>query len=231
MAKITLEDWLSGTNAQRRQTGRPLITLSWAQSIDGSLTTRQGETLELSGPASLRLTHRLRAAHDAIAVGIGTVLADDPQLTVRLVTGRNPQPVVLDSHLAFPKQARLIQTMRHPWIATVAPADAEKKAILEAHGADVLQLPPDNHQQVDLPALLEALASRGVSSVMVEGGAKLITSFLKCGLADLVVITVAPVLVGGLGVISKRLSPFPKILEPGYEQFGDDVVIWGIPTW
>jgi GTP cyclohydrolase II len=231
MGKIHLEDWLSEAYAQRRQTGRPLITLSWAQSIDGSLTTRQGETLSLSGPSSMRLTHQLRAAHDAIAVGIGTVLADDPQLTVRLVKGQDPQPVVLDSHLAFPKQARLIQAMRHPWIATVAAADAEKKAFLEAHGADILQLPADQHQRVDLPTLVEELASRGVNSMMVEGGARLITSFLNCRLADLVVITVAPVLVGGLGVISERLLPIPKILEPGYEQFGDDMVIWGIPAW
>jgi GTP cyclohydrolase II len=231
MGKIPLDAWLSGADAHRRKTGRPLITLTWAQSIDGSLTTRRGEALALSGPASMRFTHQLRAAHDAIAVGIGTVLADDPQLTVRLVTGPDPQPVVLDSHLEFPQQARLIQAGRHPWIATIAPANPDKKAFLEVHGACILQLAADSRQRVDLPTLLEVLASKGISSIMVEGGARLITSFLNCGLADRLVITISPILVGGLAVVDERLSIIPKILELGCDQLGNDLIVWGVPTW
>jgi riboflavin-specific deaminase-like protein len=231
MGKIPLDSWLAKTGDQRGQTGRPLVTLSWAQSIDGSLTTRRGKTLALSGPKSLRLTHRLRAAHDAIAVGIGTVLADDPQLTVRLVTGSDPQPIVLDSHLTFPQQAQLIRAERHPWIATVTPADPDKKAFLEAHGACIFECPADSRQQVDLPYFLEVLASKGIRSLMVEGGAKLITSFLEGGLADRVVITISPILVGGLAVVVEQLLPMPRIHDVNYDQVGNDLIVWGVPTW
>lgn len=231
MVTIPIDAWLAGAEAQRRQTGRPLVTLSWAQSIDGSLTTRRGETLSLSGPASIRLTHQLRAAHEAIVVGIGTVLADNPQLTVRLVQGQNPQPVVLDSHLVFPQGARLLQAAKLPWLATIAPANPDRIASFEAQGVRILQLPADSHQRVDLPAFLEALASQGISSIMVEGGARLLTSFLQDGLADRVVITIAPVLVGGLAVVSERLSPIPKLLELGYQQLEQDLIVWGVPKW
>jgi riboflavin-specific deaminase-like protein len=231
MATIPIDAWLAGAEAQRRQTGRPLVTLSWAQSIDGSLTTRRGETLSLSGPASMRLTHQLRAAHDAIVVGIGTVLADDPQLTVRLVQGQDPQPVVLDSHLVFPQGARLFQAAKLPWLATVAPANPDRIASFEAQGVRILQLPADSHQRVDLPAFLEALASQGISSIIVEGGARLLTSFLKGGLADRVIITIAPVLVGGLAVVNERLFPIPKLLEVEYQQLEQDLIVWGVPKW
>src|SRR5262249_3832268 len=91
--------------AHPRRTGRPFVTLSYAQSVDGSIAARPGQPLALSGAQSMTLTHQLRVAHDAILVGIGTVLADNPRLTVRLVEGKNPQPIVADSHLRFPLSA------------------------------------------------------------------------------------------------------------------------------
>ena len=87
---------------------RPLVTISYAQSVDGSIATRDREQLRLSSPSSMVLTHRVRAANDAIVIGINTLMVDDPQLTVRLVEGTNPQPIILDSRLRVPLQARLL---------------------------------------------------------------------------------------------------------------------------
>ena len=109
-----LASWLEESSARLFAERRPLVTLSYAQSLDGSIARERGKPLALSGPESMRLTHQLRAAHDAILVGIGTVLADDPQLTVRLVEGKSPIPVILDSRLAISPTARLFQNPKKP---------------------------------------------------------------------------------------------------------------------
>jgi 3,4-dihydroxy 2-butanone 4-phosphate synthase/GTP cyclohydrolase II len=220
----------------RQRTGRPFVTLSYAQSVDGCIAARLGQPLALSGSLSLTLTHRLRAAHDAILVGIGTVLADNPRLTVRLVKGKNPQPIVADSRLRFPLDANLL---RHhplsPWIATSEWADAERQKMLEAAGARVLRLPTNAKGQVNLSALLERLGKLGINSLMVEGGARIITSVLSDQLVDHLVLTVAPMLVGGLRAV-RRLGQsdqvhLPRLHNLRYQQLGEDLVLWGEPAW
>ena len=100
---------------------RPFVTVSYAQSIDGSIATRRRRPLPISGPGAMRMTHGLRALHDGILVGIETVLADDPQLSVRLVEGPHPQPVVLDTRLRTPLEARLLKGGNgRPWLVDVA---------------------------------------------------------------------------------------------------------------
>ena len=170
-----IEAWLADARRFRQEHGRPLVTLSFAQSLDGGISLRPGIPTALSGAEALRLTHRLRAAHAAILVGIGTVLSDDPRLNVRLVEGRNPQPVVLDGQLRFPLQARLLEGEPLPWIATCqSPADPEsqskKIAALEARHASILPVPADETGNLSLPALLSKLASMDIDSLMVEGG-------------------------------------------------------------
>ena len=231
MFKIPVESWLSSAEDHRIRTGRPFVTLSWAQSIDGSISKKRGSPLSLSGAESLRLTHHLRATHDAIAVGIGTVLSDNPQLTVRLVDGRNPQVVILDSHLAFPENARLLENPAPPWIAAVAPVNLHKEDDLRARGAQVLHLSPDTTGRVDLLTLLDKLAKSKVNSILVEGGARVITSFLQCQLADRVVITLAPVFVGGLKVVEELLTSMPKLKEFDSMRLGEDLILWGVPEW
>src|SRR4029079_19395558 len=110
---------LNRARARTPRTDRPFVTLAYAQSVAGSIALEPGRPFALSGPESMRLTHALRAAHDGILIGIGTLLSDDPRLTVRLVQGKSPQPVVVDSQLRTPLQARLFNGVppRAAWIA------------------------------------------------------------------------------------------------------------------
>ena len=210
---------------------RPFVTLSYAQSIDGSITVRRGEPWAISGPESLEMTHRLRSEHDAILVGIETALADDPLLSVRLVDGQDPQPVIVDSHLRYPLHARLLQTGHAPWIATTENADVARQYTLEAAGARVFRLPSDKNGQVDLQHLMSKLSQLGINSLMVEGGAAVITSFLTSHLVDRLVITIAPMIVGGLNAIEplQRSSgnPLPQLVRTRYQKLGNDIVLLG----
>ena len=213
---------------------RPHVTLAYAQSLDGSIAARPGEPLTLSGPESLRLTHQLRAQHDAILVGIGTVLADDPRLNVRLVEGPDPQPVILDSHLRFPLDARLLGNFRKPWIVSAKPpipqASENRVKVLESTGITVFEMPTDARGRVELSAMLKALSGRGIQSLMVEGGAQVITAFLNAGLVDELVLTLAPVFVGGLRAVEPLLSSdsFPRLNSVSIEPCGADWIIRGI---
>lgn len=204
--------------------GRPFVTLSYAQSIDGSITIQRGQPTALSGDASMKLTHQLRASHDAILVGIETVLADNPRLNVRLVSGSDPQPVILDSRLRFPPDAKLMA--RQPWIVTTEKADAARQAALEKAGAAVWRLPATAQGLVSLPALMTKLAEAGTRSLMVEGGAQVITSFLASSFVDRVMVTVAPRYLGGLTAVGAHNGrSFAKLHNILYEQVGDDLVL------
>lgn len=220
----------------RQRTGRPFVTLSYAQSVDGCIAARLGQPLALSGHQALVLTHQLRAAHEAILIGIGTVLADNPRLTVRLARGRNPQPIIADSRLRFPADAKLLQQAdRATWIATSQQADGQRQEVLEAAGARVLRLPTNARGQVALAALLRRLGQLGINSLMVEGGTRIITSFLSDRLVDSVVVTIAPRLIGGLRAV-RRLRHIgsvhlPRLHNVRYQQLEDDMVIWGDPIW
>lgn len=210
-------------------TDLPAVTLSWAQSLDGSISTSDGARTSLSGPQSLALTHTLRAIHAGILVGIGTVLADDPLLTVRLVDGPSPQPVVLDTHLRMPCTARLLgRADLQPWIFhdRAAPTGAARE--LARRGA---RLFPLEAGETGLPLLevLRGLRSAGIFSVMVEGGAQVLRSFLSCGLARQAVITVSPVRIDGIRVFPQAADPgrLPAFMEEVRESCGPDVVTWG----
>lgn len=231
----TIEQLLSHAKEHTRLTGRPLVTLSYAQSLDGSLALSRGAPLAISSPETQRLTHQLRAQHDAILVGIGTALADDPRLNVRLVEGADPQPVVLDSRLRIPLAARLLSGVRKPWIACLPDADKIQQERLAALGAQVLLLPADAAGGVSLPDLLRVLAQRGVCSLMVEGGTQVITRFLASRLVDQAVITLAPFFAGGLSVVENPLAQpgrdgkdaLPQLDPFEFTRLGADLVIWG----
>lgn len=216
----------------RRRKGTPFVTLSYAQSLDGCISARPGEAIALSGRESLKLTHRLRASHDAILVGIGTVLSDNPRLNVRLVNGNNPRPVVVDSRLRLPLNCRLLcGDASPPWIVTRENPDKERVKALEGLGAKVIPLASNARGQVELRAVLQKLAELEVDSLMVEGGSRIITNFLMERLAEFLVLTVAPVLVGGLRAVSDlgQSDPrhFLRLKDFGHRWLGEDLIVWG----
>ena len=223
------------TKRRNAETGLPSVTLSYAQSLDGCIAMRPGSPIRLSSPESEAMTHSVRGVHDAILVGIGTVLADDPGLTVRLAKGVQPQPVILDSKLRFPIDAQLLGGSNlRPWIATTEQASTDRIKALEEAGGRVLCLPSNSRGWVDLRALLSLLGKEAVGSVMVEGGARVITSFLTERLVDHVVLTVAPVVLGGMRAVKPMegaFPEFPRLANTGYKKVGDDMVIWGDPVW
>lgn len=209
---------------------RPAVTVSYAQSLDGSLARNPGEPLRLSGSRSLEFTHRLRATHDAILVGIGTVLADDPRLDVRRVPGRNPLPVVLDSRLRTPETARLLRPGRaRALVATTADASKTARGRLEALGARVIPFRSEDGR-VPIRPLCRALRTRGVRRLLVEGGGEVLTSFFGERLVDRVVITVAPTLVGGEPALFRMDAPV-ELEGLRWARLGDDLVFCGSPRF
>lgn len=211
----------------------PKVTLSYAQSLDGSITLRRGQPLAISGHESMTLTHRLRADNDAILIGIGTALADNPQLTVRLVAGDNPQPIILDSTLRLSPAARLLSHPdRKPWLFCREDASPEKRAELEAAGARVFAVGVDENGRLNLKQVLQTLKQNGIDSVMVEGGSEVITSFLASQLVERVVLTIAPMFVGGLTAVSNLHSNvLPQLTNVQQEWLGKDLVVMGDLVW
>jgi len=226
---------LSMAEAFRAGNGRPFITVSYAQSVDGSIASGNRLPIQLSGPEAAILTHQIRAASDSILIGIGTLLADDPQLTVRLSEGSNPQPIILDTHLRTPRSAKLVtRSDPSPWIVNAENNHNTRVEALRAAGATPLPCVTGRDGKIDLHALMGMLAERQVNSIMVEGGAKVITSFLHSRLIDQFIITVSPRLVGGLPVINPNGLNFNTNLTLGhvsYQRLGNDLIIWMRPEW
>jgi len=218
--------WL---DSQTPTPARPWVSLTYAQSLDGSLAGPGGAQLALSGPHSLRLTHRLRAWHDGLLVGIGTVLSDDPSLTVRLVAGANPRPVVLDSQLRLPLTAQLLHTRQPALIFAGEAAPPERAERLRAAGAEVVSIPCGQTGGLDLRQVLTSLHQLGVRRLMVEGGSRVLHAMLAQRLGDCLIVTVAPRLVAGtplLGMPGLDDCPWPALVEPHWSQAGQDAILW-----
>jgi diaminohydroxyphosphoribosylaminopyrimidine deaminase/5-amino-6-(5-phosphoribosylamino)uracil reductase len=190
-------------------TGFPWVTLKSMVSLDGRVAAANGESRGLGGPEEQRLVHRLRAESDAVLIGVGTALRDDPLLTVRLLSRgapkrgargvpRVPWRVVLDSSLRTPLDSRLVASAGEaPLLIATVSSDAARVRELEERGALVWRFPPDPDGRVPLPALLRKLGGEGRYSILVEGGPTVHTSFLRAGLADEVAVGIAPILMGG----------------------------------
>jgi len=180
------------------ETGLPFVTVKYAQTLDGRIATATGNSQWISSPASLKFAHQLRADHDAILVGIGTVIQDNPTLTVRNVRGRNPLRIIMDSDLVIAPEANVLQDIsRIPTLiaTTKNSADAQFRK-LAAAGAELLRVDADERGYVDLIKLLPLLAARKISSVLIEGGAQTITSALKDNLVNRLVTVIAPKIIG-----------------------------------
>jgi riboflavin-specific deaminase-like protein len=180
------------------QTRVPFVTLKFAQTLDGRIATASGHSRWISSPASLKFAHALRAVHDGILVGSGTIVKDDPELTVRLVKGRHPVRLVVDTRLVLSMDAAVLknQDKARTIVGTTASADRKKLKELGRMGIETIIVKHDPERHVDLRELLIELGRRNLSSVLVEGGAAVITSVLRQQLADRVVAVVAPKIVG-----------------------------------
>jgi diaminohydroxyphosphoribosylaminopyrimidine deaminase/5-amino-6-(5-phosphoribosylamino)uracil reductase len=178
---------------------RPLTTLKIAASADGRTAAATGESRWITGPDARRFGHLLRAKHDAILIGIETALADDPLLTCRLPGGedRSPLRVVLDSRLRLSPSSKLVQTARR--IPTLLFTTADGGGELRAAGIEVLKLARDLRGRPEMAMVLRSLAERGVTRLLVEGGATVHAALLDRGLADRIEMFRAPLVLGGAG--------------------------------
>jgi diaminohydroxyphosphoribosylaminopyrimidine deaminase/5-amino-6-(5-phosphoribosylamino)uracil reductase len=219
---------------RRIQAGMPVVTLKLASTLDGRIATATGESRWITGEAARREVHALRARHDAILVGSGTVLADDPDLTCRL-PGMERVPmlrVVADARLRTPPSARLVQSARvAPVLVMTAPGHppAAQAPFMEA-GADMVTAPAHAAGGLDLPSLLRALGRRGVTRVLAEGGAGLAAALLRQGLVDRLVWFHAPAVMGGdghpalEGLRLAALSAMPRFRRVALRALGDDML-------
>ncbi len=214
---------------------RPHVVLKTAASLDGKTATFTGHSRWVTGPASRRFVHRVRGWVDAIAVGAGTVLADDPQLTCRLAGKANPLRIVVDSRLRLPSQAKVLDPKAAPGclIACGPEPDAARVDRLVKDWVEVLPLPLGAAGGVDLAALLAELGARGVTSLLAEGGAGLAWGLVSQGLVDEVMYFYAPKLVGGQdappmigGAGVETMDQALELTKPIIRRFGDDVLLW-----
>ncbi|MDI3341444.1 MAG: RibD family protein [Sphaerobacter sp.] len=183
--------------ADAARPARPWVTVAYAQTLDGRIATRGGDSRWVSCPDSLTFAHCLRATHDAVLVGIGTVLADDPRLTTRLVAGPSPTRVILDSQLRLPLDAAVLREgAARTIVVTTAAAPAERMHCLRALGARVLTAEGHPAGGVDLPDALRRLRGLGIRTLLVEGGARTITATLRAGVADRLAVCIAPKILG-----------------------------------
>jgi diaminohydroxyphosphoribosylaminopyrimidine deaminase / 5-amino-6-(5-phosphoribosylamino)uracil reductase len=188
---------LNAPYLKRLATGCPFVTAKWAMTLDGKTAVTSGESRWISGPRSRALVHELRGRMDAILVGIGTVLADDPELTARPPGPRRAARVVLDSAARLPLTSRLALSARETpvWVAVTERASVEHRAALQALGCEILPFP--GGVSVPIDALLQELGRRGVTNLLVEGGGRVLGGFLDAGQVDAVDVFLAPLIDGG----------------------------------
>jgi diaminohydroxyphosphoribosylaminopyrimidine deaminase/5-amino-6-(5-phosphoribosylamino)uracil reductase len=218
-AEATAARRLNQPFRKHARTGLPMVVLKMAMSLDGQTATAPGDNPWISGEQSRDLVHRWRSECDAIAVGIGTALTDDPLLTARIEDARQPLRVVFDSHARLPLDSQLLQTLDQAPVLVIAAPDApsDRVSALEAAGAEVLLA-----NGIE-PALRE-LGVRNITSLFLEGGRTLASSFLAADLIDESRTFIAPMLLGGSNS-SEGAAHRSVALESSTGQVGDDVLI------
>ena len=240
-AGIAVEEGLLAAEAEevnagffsRVRRGRPLVTLKLASTLDGRIATRAGESQWITGEPARRMAHALRGRNDALLVGVGTVLADDPDLTCRLAGYQPVRPVrvVADSHLRTRLTCRLVATAAQTptWLIARDGADPERHRALEQAGVGVITVAAGS-PGVDLSAALTVLAARGITRLLVEGGAQIAAALLRADLVDRIAWFHAPTIMGGDGWPAaeafgiERLAAMPRFVRVSATALGEDML-------
>ena len=215
----------------RIREGRPLVTVKAATTLDGRIATHSGESKWITGEAARHRAQVLRTQHDAILVGIGTALADDPQLTCRLpgLAARSPIRVLLDPRLRLPLTAQLVQTAAKvpTWVVCYADHDRDRANVLKDCGVELIELTPAGDRP-DMMEMLKALGARGITRLLVEGGGRVTGALLGAGLVDRLVWFRAGSIIGGDGIPVAaafgvdRLAAAPRFHRLTVEPCGED---------
>jgi riboflavin-specific deaminase-like protein len=217
----------------RSRADRPFVALKYAQTLDGRIATSTGDSKWISGEAERRMSHALRAACDSVLVGVGTVVCDDPELTVRMVSGASPMRIVLDSTLRVPRAAKILGPGAPTTVITTEASDPGRRAELRQQGVRV-EVVAEHAGRVSLRAALAAVRASGTESILVEGGSDVITGMLTAGLVDRLIVAVAPIVIGAgtqavksLGV--QRIADGIRLENRSIVPVGDDVVLaWDV---
>lgn len=205
----------------------PFLILKLAQSLDGQIAAQTGESRWISSERSRRRVHRLRSEVDAVMVGVDTVIQDDPQLDVRMVKGRDPIKIVVDSTLRIPLEARVFHGARLI-VAATHRSSLERRTQVAHQGAEIWLL-PDRDGRVDLPALMVEAGKRDITSLLIEGGSRLATSALQQGIVDRLMVFIAPMLLGtGIPIIGDlgvdRMADAVRLSDIWIQRIGDDLL-------
>ena len=216
-------------------TGTPFVTLKLAATMDGKIATRTGDSKWIGSEEQRKIAHRLRNRADAVMVGIGTLLKDDPSLNVRLYknTGRQPVPIVLDRRLRTPVKSNIFTAHESVIIVTGKPHDQAKRKRLESKGAKVIEVRLGRDGLLDLRELVSVLGKNEITSVLIEGGSSTAAEALKSGIVDKVVFFYAPRLIGadGLSMVGKlgisAIKDSLRISGVKIKKLGDEFMIEG----
>ncbi|MDP6263620.1 MAG: bifunctional diaminohydroxyphosphoribosylaminopyrimidine deaminase/5-amino-6-(5-phosphoribosylamino)uracil reductase RibD [Rhodospirillales bacterium] len=214
--------------------GRPMITLKTATTLDGRVATAKGQSQWITGAPARAFAHGLRAENDAIMIGIGTALADQPSLTCRLpgMEDRSPLRIVADSNLRLPLDSPLVETAGDvpTWVVTVKSADQDKRLALDAKGIEVIEVEAGDDGRPDLRAVALELGGRGLTRVLVESGGDLAAALIKLDLADRLAWFRSPKLIGGdgRGAVAAfgidAIAEAPAFVRDSISDAGDDVL-------
>ena len=214
---------------------RPLVTLKFATSLDGKIATHRGDSRWITGERSRQLAHVLRANHDAIMVGVGTAIADNPELTCRLpgLEHRSPVRIVLDGRLRLPLTAKLVAGAKQvpTWAVTLAEAaSGERRRVFADCGVEIIEVEADAAGHPSMKQALAAFAERGLTRLLVEGGSHIAAAMLNAGVVDRIVWFRAPSMIGGDGIPAvqgfgvDRIADLARFTRVSLQDAGDDVV-------
>lgn len=226
--------WINRGFIRNMTLGRPWVTVKAALSLDGDMALGNGESKWISGPLSRKRAHLMRAENDAVMVGVGTILHDDPMLTVRDVDGKSPIKVVVDRCLDTPPDAKILDHGGCVFFSGPSPDDAHVGQ-LTRRGAKVVRLPVDSSERLPIDGILHELKNLGVNQLLVEGGGKLIGSFIDSCMIDEYSLFIAPKVLGeGLhmsdSIVFRHMEETVSMNQVRLRRVGDDIWFEGLPS-